>query len=144
MIVLAYVYFDETEMQEHIDICKDIINDSSSATLDAIDSQMSNCVCRSGYISGTSRDETYTVTTGLSNLTDFAMAKTSGGTVGLMSYGFINGGTGSGFGNGNEDNDATATLPTGTVTVSGGNITIVGTNRYSLQGTYRWVAKGSL
>lgn len=139
---MANVYFDETAIQNHMNICKDICELTDPSTLSEIDTELENRVVRWGFISGTSRDEFSSITTGLTTIDTFVIAKTSGGVVGLFSYGKLKGGTASGFGWGEEEK--MATVPTGTVTVFNGKININGTQRYGLQGTYRWMACGSV
>lgn len=139
---MSNVYFDENDIQNHMNFCKSICELSDPSTLSEIDAELQNRVTRWGYISGTSRDEVSTIRTGLSTIDTYVIAKTSGGVVGLFSCGKLKDGTLGGFGWGADE--TMSAIPAGTVIVLNGNITISGSNRYGLQGTYRWMACGSV
>lgn len=82
-------------------------------------------------------DENYTIETGLNNIGDFCIAKTSGGGNGLYSFSY-NGSSNSGYwrdesGNMVQRNNAG-------FTINGGTITFDNLNQ-GLRGTYRWIAR---
>ena len=146
---MSNVYFDENVISNHLNICKNICEINEKILIDDIDANLENRCCRWGYISGSSRDDNMSVETNLSTLDTFIIAKTSGGTVGLLSYGFIKGTTGSGFGWGADDNISRLVTDASDndvdiTSVSGKQVVNFNgsANRRGLQGTYRWVAIG--
>lgn len=146
---MSNVYFDESVISKHFNICKNVCDINVKTDIDNIDANLENLCCRWGYISGTSRDDDTSVTPGLSTLDTFIIAKISGGTVGLLGYGFVKGTTGSGFGYGADDQISRLVTDTSNndvdiATVGGKKVVKFNgsANRRGLQGTYRWVAIG--
>ena len=82
-------------------------------------------------------DESYTIETGLTNIGDFCIAKTSGGGNGLYSFDY-NGSSNSGYWM-NKDGSMVQRSNAG-FTIQGGTITFDNLNQ-GLRGTYRWIAR---
>ena len=82
-------------------------------------------------------DESYTIETGLTNIGNFCIAKTSGGGNGLYSFEY-NGSSPAGYWR-NEDGSMVQRVNTG-FTIEGGTITFDNLNQ-GLRGSYRWIAR---